>query len=428
MYLFLLPFLGIALAAGAAIAFVIGAGAVLSFVASDNLRYLAVLPQRMFSQLDVFAFLAMPLFILAGDLMNRGGITKALTDLSMLLVGWLRGGLGHVNVLTSVFFAGVSGSAISDAAALGSGLVPEMERRGYTRDYAAAITAASSIIGPIIPPSSILIFYGALMNTSVAALFAAGIVPGLLLAAMLMGMNAFYAHRDNHPRGIDPTAPREPAARVVLRALPALLMPLIILGGTVLGVATPAEAAALAVIVALVVGVSTRHLNAAAIRESLIRSGTLLGAIFLILCAISTFSYLAALLHWPEAVLAVVEGWGLSQTGYLLLINVIFLVAGMVMDVKAAVALLAPIFVPAAVALGVDPVQLGMIICLNITVGLLSPPVGGVLLILGTTVQLDYWRLVRATLPFLIAEIILLFVITYVPALSLALPQWLGLI
>lgn len=151
-------FLLIGLLSGAAIAYAIGAAAVLTFVLADNARYLAVLPQRLFSQLDVFAFLAMPLFILAGDLMNRGGLAKALIDFSMALVGRLKGGLGHVNVLTSVFFAGVSGSAVSDAAALGNALVPEMTRRGYTLDYAAAITGASSIIGPIIPPSTILIF------------------------------------------------------------------------------------------------------------------------------------------------------------------------------------------------------------------------------------------------------------------------------
>ena len=172
------------LMAGAAIAYVIGASAILTFIAADRQMYMAVLPQRLFSQLDVFAFLAMPLFIFAGDLMNRGGLATALIDFCMSFLGRLKGGLGHVNVMTSVFFAGVSGSAVSDAAALGNSLVPEMRRRGYPLDYAAAITGASSIIGPIIPPSSILIFYGALMETNVTALFAAGILPGLLLAGV----------------------------------------------------------------------------------------------------------------------------------------------------------------------------------------------------------------------------------------------------
>ncbi|WP_372421878.1 TRAP transporter large permease [Salinarimonas chemoclinalis] len=418
-------FLVVGLLSGAAIAYAIGAAAVLTFVIADNTRFLAVLPQRLFSQLDVFAFLAMPLFILAGDLMNRGGLAKALIDVSMALVGRLKGGLGHVNVLTSVFFAGVSGSAVSDAAALGNALVPEMTRRGYKLDYAAAITGASSIIGPIIPPSTILIFYGALMETSVAALFAAGIVPGLLLAAVLMAMNAFYAWRDDHPGGAGVEVPRLLPA--FAKALPALTLPVIILGGTLFGVMTPAEAAAVAVVAALAVGVAYGDLDAARVLASLKRTGVLLGALFIILCAISTFSYLAALQQWPQAIAAAVAGFGLSPLGYLMLVNVVFLVAGMAMDVKAAVALFAPIFVPPALAMGVDPVHLGIVICFNITTGLLSPPLGGVLLILATTVKMNYWRLIRATLPFLAAELGILALLTFFPAITLALPRALGL-
>lgn len=421
----ILSFLAVTLLAGGAIAYIIGASAILSFILSGNTLYLAAMPQRLFSQLDVFAFLAMPLFILAGDLMNRGGIARALIDFSMALVGKLKGGLGYVNVLTSVFFAGVSGSAVSDAAALGSALVPEMKRRGYTVDYAAAITGASSIIGPIIPPSVILIFYGALMDTSVAALFAAGIVPGLLLAGTLMAMNAFYAHRDDHPGGrYEETPPLLPS---FLKAVPALILPVIILGGTLFGIMTPAEAAGVAVVAALTVGLAYRELDLDKVIESLTRTGVLLGALFIILCAISSFSYLAALEQWPQKIAALIEAWGLGPTGYLLLINVIFLLAGMVMDVKAAVALFAPIFVPAALILGIDPVHLGIVICFNITVGLLSPPLGAVLLILATTVNMNYWRLIGATLPFLIAELLVLAVLTMVPDISLALPRALGL-
>ncbi len=421
----ILAFLFVTLASGGAIAYIIGASAVLSFLSSGNLLYLAAMPQRLFSQLDVFAFLAMPLFILAGDLMNRGGLAKALIDFSMALVGRLKGGLGHVNVLTSVFFAGVSGSAVSDAAALGSALVPEMTRRGYSLDYAAAITGASSIIGPIIPPSVILIFYGALMDTSVAALFAAGIVPGLLLAGMLLAMNAFYAWRDDHPGGRGEELPR--LGPSFLRAVPALVLPVIILGGTLFGVMTPAEAAGVAVAAAALVGILYRELDLTRILESLTRTGVLLGALFVLLCAISSFSYLAALEQWPQRLAALIQGWGLDATEYLLLVNLVFLLAGMVMDVKAAVALFAPILVPAALLLGIDPVHLGIVICFNITVGLLSPPLGGVLLILATTVEMNYWRLIRATMPFLIAELLFLGVLTMLPGISLGLPHALGL-
>ncbi|MBK5926363.1 TRAP transporter large permease [Rhodobaculum claviforme] len=420
-----LGFVVLAVLSGAAIAYAIGAAAVLTFVLSDNVRYMAVLPQRLFSQLDVFAFLAMPLFILAGDLMNRGGLARALIDFSMSLVGRLKGGLGHVNILTSVFFAGVSGSAVSDAAALGNALVPEMRRRGYSLDYAAAITGASSIIGPIIPPSSILIFYGALMDTSVAALFAAGIVPGLLLAATLMVMNAFYAWRDDHPGGRDMDLPR--VLPSFARALPALTLPVIILGGTLFGVMTPSEAAAVAVIAALVIGIGYGQLGFREVGASLHRTGVLLGALFIILCAISTFSYLAALMQWPQAIAGWIEGLGVGPLQYLMMINVLFLLAGMVMDVKAAVALFAPIFVPVAIAMGIDPVHLGIVICFNITIGLLSPPLGGVLLILATVVRIDYWRLIRVTLPFFVAEVGVLILLTFVPEISLWLPRALGL-
>ena len=410
---------------GAAIAYVIGAASIATFVLTGNFDYMAVLPQRLFSQLDVFAFLAMPLFIFAGDLMNRGGLAAALIDFSMSLVGRLKGGLGHVNVITSVFFAGVSGSAVSDAAALGNSLVPEMRRRGYPLDYAAAITGASSIIGPIIPPSSILIFYGALMETSVTALFAAGIVPGLLLAGVLMAMNAFYAWRDDHPGGAGTDLP--PLGRSFLRATPAMALPVIILGGTLFGFMTPAEAAAVAVVAALVVGFAYRELDARKVWESALRTGVLLGALFIILCAISTFSYIAALEQWPQAIAAQINEWGLGPLQYLMLINAVFLVAGMAMDVKAAVALFAPIFVPVALSMGIDPVHLGIVICFNITTGLLSPPLGGVLLILATTVNMNYWRLIRATLPFFCAEVALLIVLTFFPDITLALPRALGL-
>jgi len=410
---------------GAAIAYVIGAASILTFILGGNANFMAVLPQRLFSQLDVFAFLAMPLFIFAGDLMNRGGLATALIDFSMSLLGRLKGGLGYVNVLTSVFFAGVSGSAVADAAALGNSLVPEMQRRGYKLDYAAAITGASSIIGPIIPPSSILIFYGALMDTSVTALFAAGIVPGLLLAAVLMAINAFYAWRDDHPGGAGQEFP--PIGKSFLKALPAMALPIIILGGTLFGFMTPAEAAAAAVVAALIIGFAYRELTPAKVWDSAVRTGVLLGALFIILCAISTFSYIAALEQWPQAIAATIEAWGLGPLQYLMLVNVVFLLAGMAMDVKAAVALFAPIFVPVALAMGIDPVHLGIVICFNITTGLLSPPLGGVLLILATTVNINYWRLIRATLPFFLAEVALLIVLTFFPALTLALPRALGL-
>ena len=421
----ILGYVLLTLAAGGAIAYVIGAGSVLTFVALGKTEYLAVLPQRMFSQLDVFAFLAMPLFILTGELMNRGGIAQALIDLSMAIVGRLKGGLGYVNIMTSVFFAGISGSAAADAAALSNTLVPQMRRNGYTLDYAAAVTAASSIIGPIIPPSIILIFYGALMNISIVALFAAGVVPGLLLAVALLVANGFYAHARDHPGGRGAQVP--PFRSSFLKALPALMLPVIVLSGLLFGLTTPAEAAGIAVFFALMIGFAYRELDAEKLVLAAERTLVLLGAIFIVLCAISIFSYITALAQWPQRFGGFVVELDLSKTQYLLLLNLVFLAAGMVMDVKAALAFLAPVLVPVAIGMGIDPVHLGIVLCFNVSIGLLSPPLGGVILIIATVTGANYWRLIRATFPFLLIEAAVLTVLVVFPQLSLALPTWLGL-
>ena len=279
------------LAAGTAVAYAVGAASVLTFFATDNARYLPILPQRVFSQIDVFALMAMPLFILAGEIMNRAGITRALVDLSMSLLGRLKGGLGYVNILTSVFFAGISGSAVADAAALSNTLVPAMRAQGYSPLYAGAITAAASVIGPIIPPSLVMIFYGAIMQTSVAAMFIGGIVPGLLLAVALAFANVYFAHRDDHPGGRTAETPRlMPALR---HAAPSLSLPVIILGGIVFGVVTPTEAAALAVLAAIAVGLYYGGLTLGGLREGIEQTASLTGAIFMILSAVACFGWLA---------------------------------------------------------------------------------------------------------------------------------------
>ncbi|WP_346895797.1 TRAP transporter large permease [uncultured Roseibium sp.] len=420
-----LLFAAVLLASGAAIAYVIGGAAVLAFFATDNARYLAILPQQIFSKIDVFALMAMPLFILAGELMNRGGVTGTLINLSMALVGRLRGGLGHVNILTSVFFAGISGSAVADAAALSNTLVPEMTRRGYSLTYASAVTGASSIIGPIVPPSIILIFYGALMGTSVTALFLAGILPGLLLAAVLIAVNAFYAWRQGHPRLEREEMP--PFFRTVAYSLPALSLPVIILGGIVFGWMTPTEAAAVAVVVALGAGWFYAGITAKTVLEALRRTALLSGSIFLIICSVSALGYLGALERIPEAILEAVTGLGLGPVGYMLVMNLIFIVAGMVLDIPVALALLVPLLAPVALQQGADPVHLGIVICFNLCIGLISPPMGGCLLVISAVTGLNYWKLARAIVPFVLVEIAVLGLLIAVPDISLMLPRAFGL-
>lgn len=418
-------FLIVLLASGLGLAYVVGGAAVVSFILTDNERYLAILPQKVFSQISVFALLSMPLFILAGELMNRGGVTKALIDFSMAIVGRIRGGLGHVNIMTSVFFAGISGSAAADAASLSNTLVPAMEQRGYTKLYAGAITAASSIIGPIVPPSIILIFYGAIMQTSVAALFVAGILPGLLLASALVLLNAYFAIRNDHPRIEKGEAPAFLPA--LGRALPALCLPVIIVGGIVFGWMTPTEAAAVAVVVAGLAAFFYEGLNRAALFESIRRTAMLTGSIFVILSAMAAFGHLASLERVPQAISALITELGLGPVGFMLAMNLLFILVGMFLDIPMALALVVPLVAPVALAQGADPVHLGIVICFNLTIGLVSPPMGGCLLIVSTVTGLNYWALARAVIPFVVVEILVLGVLIFVPDITLFLPRAMGL-
>jgi tripartite ATP-independent transporter DctM subunit len=420
----LLTLAGLFLAAGTALAYVVGSLGIFTFWLTDNARYLAILPQRIFSQIDVFALMAMVLFILTGEIMNRTGVTNKLVQFSMSMVGRFKGGLGHVNILTSVFFAGVSGSAVADAAALTNTLVPAMRKQGYTNRYAGAITAASAIIGPIIPPSIILIFYGALMQVSIGGLFAAGIIPGLVLATALLIANSIFAHRYNHPGGKSDSLP--PFFKSFRQALPALMLPVIILGGIVFGVVTPSEAAALAVVAALAAGAFYGGVNADVFFKSLARTAMLSGSIFIIIAAAACTAWIGSLEQWPQRIATLVTASGLDGIPFLLLVNLIFLIAGMFMDVPMALALLVPLFGPVCIAQGVDPIHLGIMLCLNLTMGLSTPPLGGCLIIVSAISGENYWKLAQAILPFMLVEVCVLLLIALVPEISLYLPRILG--
>jgi len=413
------------LLSGSAFAYLMGAVGVLSFVAAGKAAYLSVLPQRIFAQLDVFAFMAMPLFILTAELMTRAGTTKALINFAMSLVGRFHGGLGHVNVLTSVFFAGISGSAVADAAALSRTFVPAMVDRGYDKYYAGAITAASSMIGPIIPPSIIMIIYGGLTGTSVAALFVAGVIPGILLAASLMLLNTWMAHRHNHPGGAGEVTP--PFMSSFIAAAPALLLPVVILGSLVFGLATPTEGSAIAVVMACLAGLYYRKLTWRVLRDAVEATAQLTGTIFIILCAISVLGYLAGQMGWSELLASWVGSQGLTGTRYLLFLMCVFIVAGMFMDTPVAITLLVPLFVPQALEQGINPVHLGLVLCFNLCIGLITPPLGKCLVVTAAVTGMDYWRLVRASLPFVAVLVGLLIFLVVVPEVTLYLPRWAGL-
>jgi tripartite ATP-independent transporter DctM subunit len=380
----------------------------------------------------------MPLFILAGELMSRGGITRALIDLAMLVVGRFRGGLGHVNVATSIFMSSMSGSAVADAAATTSALVPEMTKRGYSPEYATALTAASSVLGPLIPPSVVMIFYGALMNVSVAALFAGGILPGLLLAACLFSYNAFAARYYDLPGGKEADMP--PVLSTVAKATPALFVPAVMVGGIIFGVVTPTEAAALAVVIATGTGAAYAFLQPGvsgrqAIRgfmsnvsTALERAALLTGAIFVVLFAAAIFGYLVAIQNLPQQISSLVNMMGISGVGYLLLITMVFLAVGAFMDNMMAMVLLVPLLVPAAIAGGADAVHVGVVVCLNLTIGLISPPVGGILMVVSAMSGVSYLRLARAILPLFLLLVAVLVVLVLAPDITLYIPRQAGFV
>lgn len=412
------------LISGTAFAYLMGAVSVLTFIAVDKAQFLSILPQRIFAQLDVFAFMAMPLFILTAEIMSRAGVTRSLIDFAMSTVGRFKGGLGHVNILTSVFFAGISGSAIADSAALSRTFVPEMKARGYDGYYAGAITAASSMIGPIIPPSIIMIIYGGLTGASVAALFVAGILPGILLAVCLMVMNGLIAHTKDHPGGATNDLPKFWPS--FLRAAPALCLPIVILGSLVFGLATPTEGSAIAVLVALVAGQYYKGLSFRMIYDAVEATARMTGTIFIILAAISVLGYLAGQMGWSSALADWVETFDLTGTKYLFFLVVIFLIAGMFMDTPVALTLLIPLFAPQALEQGISPIHLGIVLCFNLCVGLITPPLGKCLVVVSAMTNLNYWRLAYTVLPFIAVQIFVLMALVYWPAISLYLPTLFG--
>ncbi|MBJ7536562.1 TRAP transporter large permease [Marinomonas transparens] len=414
------------LISGTAFAYLMGAVSVVTFIAVDKAQYLSILPQRIFAQLDVFAFMAMPLFILTAEIMSRAGVTRSLIDFAMSTVGRFKGGLGHVNILTSVFFAGISGSAIADSAALSRTFVPEMKARGYNPYYAGAITAASSMIGPIIPPSIIMIIYGGLTGASVAALFAAGIIPGLLLAVSLLVLNSIIAHVKGHPGGANDNADLPKFLPSLLNALPALCLPVVILGSLVFGLATPTEGSAVAVLVALCAGQFYKGLSFRMIYDAMEATARMTGTIFIILAAISVLGYLAGQMGWSSALAGWVESFGLTGTQYLFFLVGIFLIAGMFMDTPVALTLLIPLFAPQALEQGISPIHLGVVLCFNLCVGLITPPLGKCLVVVSALTKLNYWRLAYAVLPFIFVQILLLMALVYWPSISLFVPSLFG--
>lgn len=398
------------------------AGASLAFLLIESPLPLVVVAHRMINGVDSFPLLAVPFFILAGSLMNHGGITDRIFAFAKALVGWMRGGLGHVNVGASVLFAGMSGAAIADAGGLGTVEIKAMREGGYDPDFAVGVTAASSTIGPLIPPSLPLIVYGVVSSTSIGQLFAAGLLPGLLMAVALMIMVAWYAKVRGYGR--DAGFAWRILGSTFKRAFLSLLTPVIIVGGILAGLFTPTEAAIAACAYALFLGgVVYRTLNWRGIRAISMDTIETTAIVMLIVAAASIFSWILTSNQVTEMVANAILSHTQNVFLVLLLINLVLLLVGLFMEPVAAITILTPVLLPVVTALGVDPVHFGIMMILNLMLGLLTPPVGMVLYVLARVADIKFESAVRATAPFLIPLFIVLLLITYVPAVSMWLPE-----
>jgi tripartite ATP-independent transporter DctM subunit len=372
--------------------------------------------------LNNFAFLCVPFFILAGDLMNAGGITRRLVGFSTAIMGHIRGGLSHVNIAASMIFSGVSGSAVADTSAIGSVLIPAMKEDGYPAAYAAAVTAASSTIGPIIPPSIPLVIYGLLNEQSIGRLFLAGAVPGIMIGLFLLVVSYLISKRRNYPAR--PRASFRQILKSAFDAAFALVMPLIIIGGIVSGIVTPTEAGVLAVGYALVIGLFVyRELSFTGLPRLFCRSIIYSSYILAIIATAGIFSYLVAEMRAGEVLLNFFTSISQSKWVILCILNVFFLIWGCILEPMTALVVVVPMLMPLVKAVGIDPIHFGVVVVLNLMIALFTPPVG-IGLYLATTLSGERFSLViRETPPFLIALLLALIFVTFVPELSLWLPR-----
>ena len=416
----------VALVVGVPIAFVMGLSGLVAMAWEGKLSLLSV-PQRMFDGINSFPLMAVPFFILAADLMTASGITTALLRFSMSIVGHIRGGMGHVNVVTSMMFAGISGSALADAAGPGAIEMRMMEKAGYDKYYSAALSAATAVIGPIIPPSIIMVIYALTDNrVTVAGLFLAGVVPGLLLGLALMAVNHIISVRRGYGAGVARQTWRE-RLTALRKALPILAMPAIIIGGILSGLFTPTEASAVAVFYALFIGLFvTKTLNGPIITKVLLQSSLVTSAALIIVAMASLFAWLLTLLQIPQTIAAAIGGLTSDPLAVLFIIAAFVLVCGLFIDTLPAVIILVPVLGPISDQFGIEPLHFAMAIVLNLTVGMITLPVGAVLFVMSSVARLKLALLARAVLPLLAAELFVLALVIIFPSLSTTVPAMFG--
>lgn len=409
---------------GVPIAFCLGLSGLIALLVWGKVPMILI-PQRMFTGVDSFVLMAIPFFILAGELMGTSGILGRLLRFSDLMVGWVRGGLAHINIVASMIFAGISGSAVADASALGAALIPSM-RKEYDNEFGSAVCASAATIGPIIPPSIPMVVYALTANVSIAGLFMTGVTPGVLMGLGMMGIAYVIARRRGYSRRTEPIPWTERRARIV-RVIPAIIMPLIIIGGILFGVVTPTEAGAIAVLYAVVVGFFvTGELRFADFPPALLRSAIATAVVFLLIATSNLVSWLLTAGQVPRILGDAIHSVSTSPWVFLLMVNIALLILGCVLDNLAIMIMIAPILAPIATTFGIHPLHFGFVFVMNGVIGMLTPPFGIVLFIVSAIARISLVRLAVNVFPFLIWQILVLFLVTYVPEVATWLPRLLG--
>ncbi|MEO0496774.1 MAG: TRAP transporter large permease [Pseudomonadota bacterium] len=402
------------------VAIVLALTAIWYIFESGNTVLFESFAQKMFSGIENYGLLAIPLFMLTGELMNEGGMTKRLIAAARVFVGGFRGGLAYINLLANMFMAAIIGSATAQIAVMARAMVPTMRREGYDQGFAAATTAAGGLLAPVIPPSMMFVIYGVLAQIPIGDMFIAGILPGLMLSAMFAGVIALIGLKRQFPKG-EWMAQRE-AGRALLQCLPAALIPLAIVGGIVAGIATPTESAAVASLIAFLVGwLVYRELPVGQLLTMFRRTAINASLIIFMIAAANVFGWVIIYEALPQKLAALMETMTDNPFVFLLMVNVVLLFIGMIIDGIAAIILVTPILLPIAVSsFGIDPYQFGVVICLNLVLGLLTPPVGVGLYITSAVSDTTPGHILRALWPFLIAVAVALVLLSYFPILTTA--------
>ena len=420
--LILLLSLFILLIIGVPIAYSLGLSAFVYFMIEQP-ALAGIMPQKFFAGMDSFALVSLPLFILMGLVMNSGGITARLLDLSMFFVGRLKGGLGLVNVVASMIFGGISGSSASDTASIGSVLIPEMEKRGYTKSFAAGITVASSTMGMIIPPSVPMILYAIIAQESIGQLFLGGIIPGIMVGVFQLMLVYVVARRNNFPTEDIPLTVRE-GARQFRRSAVVVVMPILIVGSVVFGIASPTETAGLAVAYGLLIGLGITGPSVLKTLPGEMRKAIITSAKILLIIAFSQlYIWVLVLEQVPQQLAAFVVELGLGPIGLMLVIAILVLIAGTFIDVSPAILLLTPVLLPAAQSVGVSGVHFGVVLVSALAVGACTPPVGNCLNVAAAIARLGIGQIFLGAAPFLLANVLVLALICVFPELVMWIPE-----